>query len=171
MDEFKKMILPILGVIIFIVAVGMLYGKPVNKNSFLAKFNQTKMADKKEIKVGDTAVKVEVVKTTEERSKGLSGRESIGENEGMLFVFDQASSSPSFWMKDMEFAIDIIWINKDKVVKIHKNVRPPEEGTTQDKLLIYRPDTPVEYVLEVKANFCDTNEVKVGTKVDLSGLN
>src|SRR3989344_5794286 len=61
----------------------------------------------KNIQVGSVVVHVEVASTSAEREKGLSGHMPLGASEGMLFIFDW-SNTWGFWMKDMQFAIDII---------------------------------------------------------------
>lgn len=57
-------------------------------------------------------IKAEVVDNEEARMKGLSGRDNLADDEGMFFVFEKSDIYP-FWMKDMKFAIDIIWIMED----------------------------------------------------------
>ena len=64
---------------------------------------------------------LEVVATEETRQKGLGGRDALCSNCGMLFVFSQ-SGNHSFWMKDMRFNLDIIWISGGKIVYIAKNL-------------------------------------------------
>lgn len=104
-------------------------------------------------------IKVELAQTNAEQEKGLSGRESIPENEGVLFVFEN-SAPHLFWMKDMKFAIDIIWIDADsKVVYIKKSVTPdtyPE---------VFKPTGNAKYVLEVLAGFSEKNNLKEGDSV------
>ena len=77
---------------------------------------------------------------------------------------------PPFWMKDMKFAIDIIWINDSEIVQIDKNVQPPAPNTVDEDLLLYIPSQPIDYVLEVNANFTEENNIKVGDSIDLSSL-
>src|SRR3989338_5701660 len=60
-------------------------------------------------KIGDQAVRVTVADTPESRERGLSGRDGLASDEGMLFVF-QNDGYHTFWMKDMLFSIDIIWL-------------------------------------------------------------
>ena len=74
----------------------------------------------------------------------------------MLFVFDKPGQYP-FWMKDMNFAIDIIWIGEDlRVVYIKKDARPELYPET------YTPTENAKYVLEVPAGFSEKNNLKVG---------
>jgi len=69
-------------------------------------------------------IKVDLALTEAQREQGLSGRQSLNENEGMLFVFDSPGNYP-FWMKDMNFPIDIIWLSEDgSVIYIKKNALP-----------------------------------------------
>ena len=118
-------------------------------------------ADKiKEVKVNDKIIKVESAETAEEKQQGLSGREKICENCGMLFIFDKKDIR-SFWMKDMKFSIDIIWINSDKIVKITENAKLPQG----ENIPAYSSDKKVNFVLEVNAGFCEKNNIKVGDKV------
>jgi len=92
---------------------------------------------------------VEIADTEEKREKGLSGRDSIGEDEGMLFLFLQKGKY-GFWMKGMKFPIDIIWISGNKVVGVEKNVNPQIDTLEQD-LKVYSPQEDVDKVLEIKA--------------------
>ena len=70
---------------------------------------------------------VEVADTLNEREKGLSGKQSLEINKGMLFIFEKETLS-GFWMKDMNFPIDIIWIDKNmRIIGIEKSPVPCEE--------------------------------------------
>lgn len=111
--------------------------------------------------VSNLQLRVEVVNTPESLSKGLSGRSSMCENCGMLFDFGYKDTQPTFWMKDMNFAIDIIWINDGKVFKIEKDAQP-EPGKRDAELIKYSPKGPIDYVLEVNAGFADKNNVLKG---------
>lgn len=115
------------------------------------------------ISINGVIVDVELARTQEEHTQGLSGRAALPENQGMLFVYDKPDLY-SFWMKDMHFPIDIIWIGSDKkVVEVLKNVQPesfPE---------IFQTQKPAQYVLEANAGFAERYGVKVGTEVDLQG--
>ena len=71
--------------------------------------------------IADKNILVEVVDTDNARKLGLSYRPSLENNRGMLFDFTNTTDKrPSFWMKDMRFSIDIIWINNGTVVGIEK---------------------------------------------------
>jgi uncharacterized membrane protein (UPF0127 family) len=166
----KQIILPIIGVIIFIVLVGLLTQKVQNGELTFPIKNSTEVSQKNEVKVNEITIPVEVAKTDIQRRVGLSNQDSLPEGEGMFFVFTQKDIKPPFWMKDMRFAIDILWINGNEIVQIDKNVQPPEPGTTDDKLILYIPDEPIDYVLEVTAGFTEEHNIEVGNAVDLSSI-
>jgi len=112
------------------------------------------------VKIAGKILKVDLVLTQKTQEKGLSGREKLKEDEGMLFVFDYMGQY-SFWMKDMNFPIDIIWISDDfKVVYIKKNATPESYPET------FTPEQNAKYVLEVLAQFSEKNNLKVGDKVE-----
>jgi len=111
------------------------------------------------ITVGSNTLAVDVADTPAKRQQGLSGRESLVQGSGMLFVFPQAGKW-GFWMKDMRFAIDIIWADDDGViVTIWPNVTP----NTYPK--VFYPHAPARYVLEVPAGYAATAGIGVGQKI------
>lgn len=148
----------------FVALVGLFVKNP----SKFGVVNPTPKPFQKEIKISDKTVDVELADTPEKRMLGLSGRTSLEENSGMLFTFDQNDTYPSFWMKGMLMSIDIIWINDNKITKIEKSIPFPVTGTRDQELKLYRPDKPIDFVLEVNAGFSEKNGVKVGQS--LSGL-
>ncbi len=129
---------------------------PFTVSSFLKEFNNQK---KYAITVGDVPILVEIANTDAKRMKGLSGRELLPPNEGLLFVFEKPENH-SFWMRDMQFPIDIIWINeKFSVVGVIENISQasfPE---------IFEPSEPIKFVLEVNAGWAAKNGIKRGAIV------
>lgn len=119
---------------------------------------------KYEMGVGEKIIKVEIADTDLKLKRGLSGREKIEDEEGMLFVVPE-NSIPSFWMKDMKFPIDIIWIDDLKVIGVLENLPVPTEA--ESELLRYQPEQPIDYVLEVKTGFVKDNNIKIGDAVEL----
>ncbi|KKP89822.1 hypothetical protein A2456_00110 [Candidatus Nomurabacteria bacterium RIFOXYC2_FULL_36_19] len=117
----------------------------------------------KYVKIAGQEIKVDLALTKEARAQGLSGRKDLKENEGMLFVFER-SGNYLFWMKDMFFSIDIIWLGEDmKVIYIKKDARPelyPEIYGSQEG----KPDA--RFILEVVSGFSDKNNLKVGDGVE-----
>lgn len=93
------------------------------------------------------------------RARGLSGRPSLGENEGMLFVFPEERKL-SFWMKEMHFPIDIIWIDAGmRVVGISYDLLPESYPET------FSPPELAQYALEVHAGFSKLHGIAPGTLV------
>lgn len=120
--------------------------------------------------ISGITIPVEVVDTPEERAQGLSGKESLPEEEGMLFSFETLKTNPAFWMKDMMFSIDIIWISDGRIVQINRSVPAPAQGTADANLPLYQTQVPIDYVLEVNAGFSDKMGIKEGDGVDLSQI-
>jgi uncharacterized membrane protein (UPF0127 family) len=98
--------------------------------------------------------------TDEQIIKGLSIKDSLKENEGMLFILNP-SSRRGFWMKDMKFPIDVIWLNENKeIVHIKKSLEPCVSNCP-----VYYPDRESKYVLETVAGFANKQNLRVGDKV------
>jgi len=167
---FKQIILPILGVLVFIVVVGLLVKKSASPGltNFFAP--QPGAIPVKTITIDATQIDVQIADTAEKRVAGLSGVASLKENGGMLFVFDTKGITPLFWMKGMLIPLDLIWIGEGVIVKIDKNIPIPAPDTADNNLQTYSPGSPIDYVLEVNAGFSDKNKINVGDSVDLSGI-
>ena len=96
-------------------------------------------------------------------TKGLAVKNQLKENEAMLFIFDDPAKHP-FWMKDMKFPIDIIWLDSDgKVVHIEKNLQPCVSVLIYTK---YSPNTDSQFVLETVSNFTQRHNISIGTNID-----
>ena len=165
----KQVLLPILGVIIFIVVVGMFVNKSTSF-SFPGVISPSPTPSSETITIGGKTIQVQIAKTQDQRTKGLSGVSKLDKNSGMLFVFDTKKTSPAFWMKDMLIPLDMIWINDNKIVKIDKDIPAPTLGTLDTKLTVYSPGQPIDYVLEVNAGFSNLNSLKVGSVVNVSSI-
>jgi hypothetical protein len=116
---------------------------------------------KNTIVVAGQNIDIELVSSLEDKARGLSNREELKENKGMLFVYDNYLI-PGFWMKEMRFPIDIIWIKDDMIMGYEKNLKLSVDN---QPLQIYQPKTFVNYVLEVNAGFVDRYGVRVGDKI------
>jgi uncharacterized membrane protein (UPF0127 family) len=96
-------------------------------------------------------------------AKGLAVKNQLKENEAMLFVFED-SAKHSFWMKDMKFPIDIIWLDSDgKIVHIEENLEPCPLVFVCPS---YAPNADSQYVLETVAGFTQRHNISVGTNID-----
>lgn len=116
-----------------------------NKN----KFNQT-------VSIGDKNYQVEVVTSASDMARGLAKYDRLENDQGMLFDF-RTKASPSFWMKNMKFDIDIVWITDGAVVGVGR-------GYAATPLSLINPPSPVDQVLEVKQN----SGIKVGDRVKIN---
>jgi len=116
---------------------------------------------KGEVKIGSKLLSVDISDTECKRNLGLSGRTDLNDG-GMIFVFEKLGNY-GFWMKDMNFPIDILWINNEfKITGIEKNVSPdtyPQSFGSKYKAM---------YVLEASAGYSDKNNIKVGDKIIFS---
>lgn len=114
-----------------------------------------------EVTVNGVQLVADVASTGEQRGKGLAIKDTLAENESMLFVFPEPDDY-RFWMKDMKFPIDIIWLDDDgEVIHIEHSLQPcGEECPT------YGPDGNALYVLETVAGFAQEHNVTEDTVVD-----
>lgn len=114
-------------------------------------------------KIENKTFNLAIVTTEKEKQIGLSTQKSINNNQAMLFLFDTPSYY-SFWMKDMKFPIDILFINKDKIVDIYTNLKPFKENETP---IIVTPKESSDKVLEIKAGLSEKYNFKKGSKVEI----
>lgn len=113
-----------------------------------------------------SSITVEVVHTPAKIAQGLSGRDEIG-SDGMLFVFP-SKGRQVFWMPDMKFDIDIIWLRDRMVVGILPNVPKPERpDQAKDLLPKYPSPQDVDMVLEVPAGTAARWNLQVGDALEL----
>lgn len=146
---------------IFLLAAGCNSRNLVdNKSPLFQKVDELKV-----ITVGEETLHVEVMDDDAERTQGLSGILSLPHSQGMLFDFTNTNiNKPSFWMKDMKFDIDIIWIKDNEVVGVTKNLQAP---VSNNYLPTYQAPREIDYVLEVNAGWVDQYSINKGTKVQL----
>jgi uncharacterized membrane protein (UPF0127 family) len=97
--------------------------------------------------IGGTTYAIELASTDIERTRGLSHRDGLCSVCGMLFIFD-APDFQSFWMMDMRFPLDIIWISERHVVHIEHRIQADDKR-------ILRPDVKADMVLELNAGAAD----------------
>jgi len=117
------------------------------------------------ITVNGIEIIADIASTDDQRSKGLAIKDTLSENEGMLFVFS-AEREHSFWMKNMKFPIDIIWLDRHKeVVQVEHSLEP---CAADSPCQTYKPDDDSLYVLETVAGFAEKYKVTNGTLVEFS---
>lgn len=122
--------------------------------------------------IHDVSFKTEVARSEEDKQKGLSGRKSLDSNQALLFIFDKKAKH-SFWMKGMQFPIDIIFIEKTSsdsitegvIVDIVPEAKAPSENTPPSALEIFSPEKDADLVLEINSGISREKGFKVGDKV------
>lgn len=118
--------------------------------------------EKRTAEIGGQKFTLELAQTPTERQKGLGGRKNLCPNCTMLFVFPEKGSY-SFWMKDMNFDLDILWISDGKIVYIYKNI-------SHESKEILTPPTLADKVLEINAGLSDKYNFQVGDDVKIGGI-
>lgn len=108
-------------------------------------------------------VNLQLAVSEADRERGLSGIDTLKENTGMLFVFELPYRH-AFWMKDMNFPIDIIWLDKEGTIVYTTENAPP---CTPNYCPNYIPKNNALYVLEVNANQTRAHGAKEGEKITL----
>ena len=117
--------------------------------------------EKKNITINDQIISVDVASTPGQQEQGLSGRKSLEKNTGMLFVFPKPGSV-GFWMKDMNFSIDMVWLdNTGKVVTIKEHATP--EGYPE----VFYPTTPAQYVIELPDRDTERLHIEIGQTISI----
>lgn len=103
---------------------------------------------------------VTIASTQQDRVLGLSNRDSLPMDQGLLFIFEEPEIA-GIWMKDMNFPIDIIWLDQAKeIIDIEPNVSPDTFPT------VFKPFDPALYVIEVNAGAVEDLGIEVGDKLD-----
>ena len=143
-----KIILTLFFLLVILILGGVFYFFKIEKD---------KNIDDNIISLGNCNINIEAVSTEEQMKKGLSNRDSLCENCGMLFLFGEEGNH-FFWMKDMRFPIDIIWLRNNKVVDISQDISHKSKSSHSSK-------EKVDKVLELNANAVSRCEIEVGDKL------
>lgn len=116
-----------------------------------------------EVSIGSNKLFIEIASTDIERQVGLMNRESLGDDMGMLFIFDK-EQSVSFWMKNTLIPLSIAYINKyGKILEIY-DMKPQSLEPVPSKR------SSVLYALEVNKGYFDSKGIKVGDTLELSNV-
>ena len=151
MSNIKKQIWTVAGVLIIAASIFLFFSGKVN-------------APDHQVVIGSSRINVELAQTPEARAQGLSGHKPLADNEGMLFIFDKPGMY-GFWMKDMLFAIDIIWLAPSEVEGISKIVHMEKNISPNTYPKVFAPKEYTQYVLEVNAGIAEKNNWAVGDEV------
>lgn len=155
MNVFKKSFLELVGVVVVLTIVVLVLN-----------FFSDEQPDYREIEaeINDVKITLEIADNSYLHSVGLSGRDSLQENHGMIFIYDDELEELSFWMKNTLIPLDIIFLNKDlEIVHIFENVPICEE----DPCPQYTSEKKAQYVVELNAGWVEENGVKIGDEVKI----
>lgn len=118
------------------------------------------------VNINGVNIKVELATTSTQVQKGLSGRLVLEKDSGMLFIFPKPHLY-KFWMPDMHFPVDIIWINEGRVVDIDREISNIFDPALP---IFYTPSSPSQYVLEVNAGYSTAKNIEVGSPITFNGV-
>lgn len=154
----KNLLFPLL-VLIIVLGGGVFFA---NRISHVAgSLESSTFPHNFEIVLNSRAITAEVMRTPEELQRGLSGRETIGVNEGMWFDFG-FENQWGIWMKDMKFPIDIVWFDKNlEIIFIARDIAPE----TYPK--VFTPERTASYVLELHAGAVEKFGLRVGDRAEI----
>jgi uncharacterized protein len=133
----------------------------------LASFIASDRNQDAQVSINNAKFGVVLAKTNTEKEIGLSNTRNLPQNRGMLFLFDQPAYY-AFWMKEMKFPIDIIFIRGNKVTTVFSNVLPPSQ--TNGQLPLYQPKDASEKVLELNAGMAQKYNIQEGSVVEINNL-
>lgn len=112
--------------------------------------------------IKDKGIYIEIADNTIKHAKGLSGRDKLNKNEGMLFIFP-SPRKPKFWMMGMNFGLDFIWIENGNVVDIHEDITPQNLSPPNT----ISPKADADMVLEMNSGFVKKNKISLGDTFQL----
>ena len=129
----------------------------------------TPLPDPPLLHIGDAVYTVDLAVTAAERQQGLSGRPSMDADRGMLFVYEK-DGPRAFWMPNMHFPLDMVWIRADCIVAgVTADVPNPPLDTPRDHLQLYPSAGLVRFILELNAGQAAMHGIEAGDKVEFGG--
>lgn len=141
-------------VFLLFLSLGLIY--------FLLTFYSSQQRVKGQVIINNKQFEVEFAIHKDEKANGLSNKEFLAEDEGMLFIYH--GQKPSFWMKNMKFPLDIIWIDRrKKIIEITSDVRPDGDRPAA----IISPTAPIGYVLEINGGLAKKLDIKPGDTMEI----
>lgn len=116
------------------------------------------------VRIDQAKLRAGVAVTPEKLAKGLAGTEPLSDDRGLLLVYEEPAV-PTIWMKGVSFPIDLVWISGDTVTQVTHAVPAAKPGVPDDELPRYRPDGPVDKVLETSAGWAKQHSIQPGDVV------
>jgi len=123
------------------------------------------------IKIDDVTLQVQIADTKPLQTRGLMFQEKLPYDQGMLFVFEDEGIR-SMWMLNMQFSLDVIWIDSDgKIVHIEKDAQPCKSALeTMACTFTNGNEMNAKYVLEVTSGFVDKFNITENSKLDIISI-
>ena len=149
MQSFRNTYLTAFFIFLFVAV----YAAPLNKKCII----YLNSAEGKRLKIN-----AEIADSDSEREKGLMFRESINENDGMLFVFDREKNL-NFWMKNTLIPLDIAYIDKNGIINEIYHMKPLDVSVT------YNSIKPAMFALEVNLGWFSRHKIITGSKIEFNG--
>ena len=129
----------------------------------------TPLPDAPLVIIGEAVYVADLAVSAEERVQGLSGRPSLNTHRAMLFVYEE-DAPRTFWMPDMHFPLDMVWIRSDCIVDgVTSDVPNPPADTPRDELPRYPSTGPVRFILEINAGQAAAHGIVPGSPVQFAG--
>ncbi len=153
----KAQILTTISAFVVLVVLGFVLKTVLPKGGA---YTESNTANMRQVMVGTTQFSVEIADTPQKQIQGLSDRPNLPRDNGVLFRFTTPRRY-DFWMKDMLFSIDFVWIRGGKVVGVTENARHEAPRT------IYSPPEAVDMILEINAGVVREKGIVVGDIVEL----
>jgi len=144
--------------LICVVVLGLMWRQSLDESSQQA---HTKSQHQAYLLQEGRCLQLDVADSPQERRDGLSNFDSLADNQGMIFLYEE-SGTYGFWMKDMSFPIDIIWLDKNnRVVKVKRSAQPASFPET------FSPDRPAKKVIETPSGWTEEQNIKTGDQLTL----
>ncbi len=122
------------------------------------------------LEIGDQSITIEIADSPREWELGLSYRDTLADNHGMLFVFPDERGR-SFWMRGCNFDIDLAYIESDGTISEIVNMKKEPLETPLDSLATYpSQSTKIKYVLEMIGGWFEAHNIDTNAKVDLDEI-
>jgi len=137
----------------------LFFGALIIVAAFALQFNSEESVSSTTVEINEQIFRVEIAESASERVQGLSRRETLAEDEGLLFIFPEEDLH-GIWMKDMFFALDIAWISEDlEIVHIEEMVSPDTYPEA------FYPNVPASYVLELNESVFESKGIGLGDTI------
>jgi uncharacterized membrane protein (UPF0127 family) len=120
-----------------------------------------KVPEKEVLKIGNCEFEVELALSPSQQYQGLSNRDDLKNNEGMLFIFEEVKDR-TFVMREMNFPLDIIFIRDFRVINLYHNLAPEGSKPTRS----YHSGSPVDAVLEIKGGLSQVCKIAINSEVN-----